>query len=297
MGFLSNAISSIGKVAATALDYISAPAAKPVTTFTKGISAGAAEVKAQRQTGLTISQGVKQIGTIVATGAIAAGAVLAAAPAAATGAAGAAIRSGLVSVATSAIPKSTGGKIIAGALAIPVAAAVISHPSTAVKTISGIANVETNLIKVGISPTKENVKELVTENPIIIGGATALLGAAAIKTILPSATSYLQSQKVEAQTKAIEEQTKVLIADNNLFSVVDKSASFTPATSETPMSPKSPTTAQTSTINKQITRKKAKKKQIMPSINQNVNVLVSNKSSSIGIKSTKRYINKEILAR
>jgi hypothetical protein len=276
MGFLS----SIGKALSTTLDYISAPLAKPVTTFTKGISAGAAEVKAQRETGLTVSQGLKQIGVIAGTTAIAAGAVLAAAPASATGAAGAAVRSAVISTAKAAVPTTTKGKIIAAVAAPVVIGAVIREPAATAKVIaqapSQLAQFGGDVAGFAANPSVESAKQIVKESPIISAAVGVVVAGAAAAAILPAISSA-------RQTAAIKEQTEVIGG----IGVVDKSQGYfdTPASNNSPI-PQTPAT-ETMKTGTTATRKRRKTAKQPMNISQKVNIAISNRSNS----QTKRYLN------
>lgn len=279
-------LSSIGKGLSKALDYISAPLAKPVTTFTKGISAGAAEVKTQRETGLTLGQGAKQIGVILGTTAVAAGAVLAAAPAASTGAAGAAVRSAVVSTAKAAVPTTTKGKVIAAVAAPVVIGAVVREPAAAAKVISQapsqLAQFGGDVAQFATNPSVDTAKQIIKESPVISAAVGVAVAGAAAAAILPAVSSA-------RQTSAIKEQTEVL--KDGSISVVDKSKGYfdTPATNESPI----PQLPQTKTISAGTTAKKKRKKKAAPqvqNISQRVNIAIANRHS-VGNTSTKRYLN------
>jgi len=278
--------SRLGKSVSKALDYISAPLAKPITTFTKGISAGAAEVKAQREKGLTISQGLKQIGVIAGTTAVAAGAVLAAAPAASTGAAGAAVRSAVVSTAKAAVPTTLKGKAIAAVAAPVIIGAVINQPAkiaeAVVKTPSALVNVGGNIANLAADPSIENIKTLVKENPVIVGGAAAAAAIVGAKTILPAIVTSRQIAATEKQTEAIEAATAGMSGGGI-------SATQQQITPQLPATERIVTTA-TTTSKK---RRKAAKKAVIQPISQRVNVVVQNKNTAYGIKN---YLKRSVYA-
>lgn len=279
-------LSSIGKAVSTALDYISAPLAKPVTTLTKGISAGAAEVKAQRETGLTVTQGLKQIGVIAGTTAVAAGAVLAAAPAASTGAAGAAVRSAVVSTAKAAVPTTTKGKIVAAVAAPVVIGAVVREPAAAAKVVaqapSQLAQFGGDVAQFATNPSVETAKQIIKESPIISTAAGIAIAGATAAAILPAVSSA-------RQTAAIKEQTEVIKETG--VQVVDKSQGYfdKPAANDNPI-PQLPQTKEVSS-GTTATRKKRKSKPKQPQIiSQRVNIAIANRNNS-GNTSTKRYLN------
>jgi len=201
------------------------------------------------------------------------------------------------SVASKIIPKSTVGKVAAVALAVPAATAVVSNPSVISKVVGGVINVESNLIKTAASDKQNigsNLKELVTENPIIVGSAVAAAAIFGVKSALPTITGLLTSEKIEEQTEAIEAQTAVIKeigaggagGAGTTGSLVSEKAISTneemPLTTET-------TTIQTGKKK----RRKAKAKQSMPSMKQSLNVLINNRNSTQRIN--KNYIKRELL--
>lgn len=267
---VSSAAKVVGKSTAKALDYVSAPLAKPVTTFTKGISAGAKEVEAQRKSGLSVSQGVKQIGVITGTTAVAGAAVLAAAPAASTGAAGAAVRSVALSLGKALIPPTTKGKVVAAVVALPIAGAVIRRPeetlSSIGKTPSALVNVGGNIADLVADPSAANVKQLVTENPVIVGGAAALGAIALGKTIFPAIATARQTEAIQEQTEAIKDATGNLptFSTGKETPTYSSPVALTPATKEiTPL--------------KATTTKRRKRTKTKPqSVSQRVSIVFDN---------------------
>lgn len=292
MGFLS----SLGKGISKALDYISAPLAAPITTFTKGISAGAAQVKETREkiaaTG-DIKLAAKTTATIIASTAVAAGAVLAAAPAASTGAAGAAVRSAVVSTAKAAIPTTTKGKIIAAVAAPVVIGAVVREPAAAASAVSkapsALANIGGNIAEFAVNPSLETAKQIVKENPVLaVGGLVAGVGAAGV-AVAPAISGYLTREELEKQTAAFERQANAAEAalGQGGVSVVDKSQGYfdTPASNNAPI-PQTPAT-ETLKTGTTTTRKRRKTTKQPMNISQKVNIAIQNRTGN----STKRYLN------
>ncbi len=187
-------------------------------------------------------------------------------------------------VVKSIIPKSTLGKVAASALVLPAAASIISNPQTVKKGASGVFNVEKNLIKVGRNPTGENIKELITENPIIVGaaaGAAALIG-------LKGASGAIASL---VNTKAIKENTQVTQAAQTTQGKVLPAEVAAPV----PVTPATQTIEATklSDPTKSTKRRKSKRREAV--INNRVNVLISNRNNNTGIRATKRIIKRDVL--
>jgi hypothetical protein len=200
-------------------------------------------------------------------------------------------------VVTAVTPKTLGGKAIAALSVLPVATAIIKNPQVITKTAGGIVNLESNLIKTAADPSLTNLKNTITENPIIAGAAGLLIGGAALKTILPAAGSLLTAKRTGEQTEAIMEQTAAIqeatgsMSQPNLIKVSDLS-------SKTPDTPPTPATQPLNSVGtgSKTSRRRARKAK-PTSINQSVRVNVINSSRSIGISQTKKYINKELLVR
>jgi len=192
-----------------------------------------------------------------------------------------------VSIASKLVPSSLLGKVGLGAIAVPAVIAVVSHPSTVTKAATGIVNVEGNLIKVAANPSVESVKELVTENPIIVGTAAAAAAIFGVKAAVPAITGLLTAERVEEQTAAIREQTEVIkdVGAGTTALVPEKAIS----TNE-----EKPVETQTTTIQTgKRKRRKAKAAQITPSMKQSLNVLINNRYSANRIN--KNYIKRELL--
>lgn len=186
------------------------------------------------------------------------------------------------SVLKAVVPTTAKGKVVAGVLALPAATAIVKNPTIISQGVSSAFNVEKNLIKTAANPSIANIKETITENPILLGGA-ALIGAGSLVSKIAPAVATAR------QTEAIQEQTEVLKA------ATEKDIPF----SIQEISPKAPTTPQTAVIQPtskvSTKRKKRSTKALMPSINQNVSVIVQNKNNNVGIKATKKYLNANIL--
>jgi hypothetical protein len=201
------------------------------------------------------------------------------------------------SIATSLIPKTVVGKVATVAAVPIVAGAVISKPAESAKALisapSSLSNFGGNVATLIADPSIENAKTVFKENPVI----SSTIVAGTVATVGLGAGSLISNA---LNTKAVKENTE---ATKSTFSAMPVSSSQTlPSTSaaspvSTPVT--APITPQTQivTVGTKASSKKRKKvkKQIMPSIKQNVNVIVQNRNSSVGIKQTKKYLNKEIL--
>jgi hypothetical protein len=190
------------------------------------------------------------------------------------------------------IPSSLTGKIVVGALAVPAAVAVVSHPSTVTKTVSGVLNVEKNLIKVAAEPNVENVKNLVSENPVIVGGAVSVGSIA----LLRGATGLL------ANTGATIANTIATKENTGATEPTTAAGQIPVGTIEPALVPEKaistneeiPATTATTTIKTGKKRyRKAKVKQITPSMRQSLQVLINNRNSANRIN--KNYIKRELL--
>lgn len=196
------------------------------------------------------------------------------------------------SVVKALIPATTKGKIILGAGTLLTAGAVIKQPAktidTALNLPSGIVNVGGNIANLVAEPSAENLKNLVTENPLIVG-AGVVAGAVALgKGIIPAIATARQTEAIKEQTQAIENQTNQLPTTT--------SEQITQPQKVIPTSSTLPSGAPTQVITSSTPRKRRKastiKEKERGNINQRVNIMVSSKSNSTGITQTKRYLNR-----
>ena len=189
------------------------------------------------------------------------------------------------------LPTTTKGKIVAAAATPVVIGATISQPSkvaqAVVDTPKGLFNVGGNLGNLVAEPSIKNVKTLVTENPVIVGGAIAAAAAVGAKGIIPAIATARQTEAIQEQTKAIQSVSPpgLLVESTKEKDIL----TLPPATNITPI----PQTPQTKTISPTTTRRKKRKsvKTLPQNITQKVNVLVNNDNR----RATKNYINREVL--
>jgi len=184
-------LSSIGKTVTKALDVNQALFANPKTFFISGPNAAIAKTQSTSPTKNAVAITKN---TAIATVGILAGASTAG-------------RAAIASVAKLFVPK-TATQAIAATVAVPVAAKVLSTSSKArsavVNAPSSISNVGENLGKLIDNPSISGAKELITENPLLIGGtAAAALGGAAL-ALAPTLATH-------QNTKAIQENSQQMI--------------------------------------------------------------------------------------
>lgn len=281
MGILSSLKSAVTKT----LDITTFATAHPITSISSAIKGTYAQEQAKFYT-QPVSKQITQIITTTGTAALA---VVGA------GAVGTAAKAGtLTSSASKLIPTTIKGKII-GAVATPIVAGVIiSQPLKAAEAISktpaALTNVGANIGNLVANPSLSNVKTLFTENPLLVGGAVAGAAILGAKTIIPAITSARQIEATQEQTKAIEGATAGLGKETATGSVFGNEAKY----------PQTPATTEVKPLTNGTTRRKTRRtSKTMPQIiNQRVNVMVSNRSSSVGIRGvthTNKYLNREML--
>jgi hypothetical protein len=279
MGLLSSIKKAVTKVAIgaadVALNKVPAVFSHPITAITKGVGAAETKLYGTREAPTSLKS--------QATDVIKAGAAY-----------GVAAVAGLTSVGRAVvakvIPTTTKGKVIAAA-AVPVAAtAIINKPSLIVEAPSKILNFQSNVGEFIAEPSIQKAKDIATENPLItaaVGGAAAV---AVGKTILPAIATYRQTEAIQEQTEAIQAAT------SGGITVIDKSQPI-PISSIAPQTPVMPQT-QTISAGGTSTSKRRKRRASKPaiaSVNQKVNVIVNNRSSSVGIQN-KRYLKEAVFA-
>jgi hypothetical protein len=224
----------------------------------------------------------------------------------AVAAAGAAVAasSSATAIATKLIPTTTKGKVIA-AVATPVAAgAIIEKPKETTKAIislpSNLANVGANIADLATDPSLSNAVDLVKENPVIVGGAVAAAGTAAIVGVSNLVSGTLTRREMREQTAAFEEQAqaakeqvKILQNATTLPTTTNQVQSI-PATTGSSPAAASPVLPQTQTItattgSSSTKRKKSSRKPLQSKISQSVRVNVIGVSSAN--RTYKKYLN------
>jgi hypothetical protein len=191
------------------------------------------------------------------------------------------------------IPSTAKGKVLTVLAAPVVAGAVINQPGKTADLLinapSSLSNFGGNVANFAANPTIENIKTIIAENPLISGGVAAGVVIAGASAIIPAITTSRYIGAVNEQTEAIREQTA-----SNLTSSGVLVGSSTQYASETPITPATQT-VQAGGTRTSTSRKKRSSKAIIPSVSQKINVVVSNRANSTGIKQTKRYLNNRIL--
>ena len=264
MGWFSKIKSSASK----ALDIISAPLSQPVTTFTKGIGAGALAVKKSRariRSGDKL-EAVKNVAKTIGTTAAIGGAVLAAAPSAATGSAGVVSRNIVKSAAKKSSSFLFGSPARAATTTIG-AGALAASPTLRKTTVE----LPKTLFKTGSSLGKtieksKDKKDLsnIASKAITLGAGAALIGGGAL--VAKKVVDKIQQPKIEKTPKISQPKT---------FSAQPVQAATYTIPKETPG---------------QVKEKPPKTSEKPMSVNQTVNVKVSQKQS-------KKYINAVAIAR
>lgn len=292
MGLLSNIVSGVKKsVVGKALDTLSAAFIKPAETIqailspTKTVAQVIQKVDAQPLS--------KNITATVINTAVAATAVIG------VGAAIKAVQAGTLLPAL--IPATTKGKVIAAVAAPIIIGAVANQPAKTAEAVinapTALGNVGGNIASLIADPSLENLKTLVKENPVIVGGAVAAgavaAGAAATSLVSAALTRSEMKQQTaafERQATAAEELLKTGSQTTNLVAATPTEEPITVVdkTYHAEGAPVAPSTQKVSSKSS-IKRKKRILKPSMQNISQRTNVIVQNRN--IGT-TTKRYINR-----
>lgn len=304
--YVASAVKSIPAKAVAVLDINKAAFTNPVTLVTKGVKAAVAESNKLTP--------VQATGRIATTTAIAAGTILSVGTTA-----GKAVASKVI---TSVIPKSTIGKVAAGAVAFTAAPIIVANVQKSPETADKILNVPQNALDLqkdlyqgAKEPSLEVATQFLKEHPYF-SSAAALTGLAALGF---GATKALSIYTTWQNTQAMQEGTKELIKEKETQNKTPTPAPIPATPSITPIAaapaaapslnstvpaaasaPTTPPTPQTQVVrvggsSTSTKRKKRSSKAVMPSVRQSVNVIVQNRSSSTGIRQSKRYLNKELL--
>lgn len=216
---------------------------------------------------------------------------------AALGVAGIAAK-GIAATASSLIPSTIKGKIIAAVAAPVIIGAVVQEPAKITKIVtkapSELAQFGGDIAKFVSDPSLESAKQIIKESPVISGVVAAAaavgIGAAAV----PAISGYLTREEMEKQTAALEAQVKATEATNvGAISTLPYPSSTAPA--PIPVTPQTET-VMAGGIKVSPRRKRRISVAVMPSVRQNVNVIVQNRNFSTGIRHTKNYLNYMVLA-
>lgn len=192
-------------------------------------------------------------------------------------------------VAKAVTPKTPKG-IVTAAIATPVVfGAVLKEPTKTIKAAvsapSELAQFGGDIATFAANPSVSNAKNIIEQSPLISAAAGIVAGAGIIKAGSSIIGGALQREAIQDQTKTLE-----------------AALTSKPMTSITPISPQTPITPATQPLiataggNTRVSTKKRSRSQAKPSnINQRINLIVSSRSNSTGIKPTKRIINREVL--
>ncbi len=178
------------------------------------------------------------------------------------------------------IKSAVGGTLLAGALVAQPAKTI----SAISQTPSSIANVGGNIANLIAEPSVENLKELVTENPVIVGGAIAGAAILGAKTIIPAITGARTIDAMQEQTAAIKESTGALLDAPITSKTTGKEVVAT--NQETPKSAETTRIVSTKSTG---TRKKRKKKASIPENYNKININIDNDTFNNGRYSKKKY--------
>jgi hypothetical protein len=106
------------------------------------------------------------------------------------------------------LPTSKKG-VIASVVAAPIIGGVVAKAPA--KTLGAVANAPSALFNVGANtgslisdPSIGNLKNLVTENPVIVGGTAAVAAALLVKGLAPTILATRQTDAIRDQTEAIK---------------------------------------------------------------------------------------------
>lgn len=278
-------LSSIGKGIAKGLDVLTVSLAHPVQTATAVVSK-----KSTVQDVVTshfaqpLKEQIKDIvlGTAGIAATVVGGAAIGGAAKAGT------LAPKVVSVAKALIPATAKGKVIAAVAAPVVIGAVAKEPvksvTAAIKAPSQLAQFGGDVASFAADPSLSSAKQIVTESPLISAAAGLIVAGGIGKVAAPIISGALTRE-------AIQEQTEALTGGG--INVIDRSGEFKamPVAENNAPVPQTPQTQKiSSTTAKRKTRRA--KKAVIPSVNQRVNVIVSNRSNSVGMKN---YLKREVL--
>lgn len=276
-------LSSLGSVATKALNTLTVAIAHPIET-TKAVVSSKTTVQdvITKHFDQPLTKQITQ--TVLGTAGIAA--TIAGGAAISTAAKAGTLLSKTATVAKALVPATTKGKVVAAAVAPIVATAVIQKPSLIVEAPSKVLNFQTNVGSLLADPSLSKAKEVIAENPVI---STALLGAGVLtlgKGVAGTVASISNTLAIKESTKTTKEAISQLPSAaapvEDVIKVTDLSKPLSSTTPQTPITPQ--TQVATAGVSKTTKRRRYKPK--IASMNQRMNVIISNKNH------TERYLNK-----
>lgn len=295
MGIIGNLINKVGssKIGQKvfqpggAVDIITKPiqavgviVSHPITTVTKGYGAAKQEVLGE-SVEKSIGKVLLNTGTVAAavlTGGTAAG------------------RTAATTIAKSLVPK-TAKQLAVTAVAAPVAIGVISQTK---KPLTALAEAPGKLTAFGKDvgtfiedPTIKNAEAILKENP----GVSIALGAGAVAAGAGALITGIGAVENIRTRESVVDLTKQLSTQQPTFALSPVGETPLPANPQVAQTPVVAQTQVQSSLNGKVRRRKRKSMRSFPSINQRVNVVVQNKNTSTGIRtSNKNYLKREIYA-
>lgn len=191
---------------------------------------------------------------------------------------------GALNVAKSIVPKSTGGKLVAGLLAPIGVSAVISNPQSIGKSAKAVYDFESTGISIATGSTGlvQGVKDYVVEHPVASAVGAGAVGLLIAKAVAPAVAGFSQTQAIKEQTEVLREQsqgTPQQSGETTLAYPQDAVNSSSGMQAPLPLVPETGTSQGK-------TRRKSRSEPRRQTISQRVQVNVINN------KVTKRYLNK-----
>lgn len=227
----------------------------------------------------------KVLGTAI-TGVGAATGIAAVGASAAATATAAKLGKGIGSTALGVVKKNP----ITTAIAAPIVyGAIKENPKEAAKVLvkapSDLANFGSNVSNLIVDPSMENVKETITENPILSAAIPTLAAAPIIRSVLPVVTNLQTQEKIEDLKEDLSKN--VTAAPSNQTQSIPATTGSSP-TATSPVLPQTQTITAT-TGSASTKKKKTSRKPLQSKISQSVRVNVVGVSSANRI--TKKYLN------
>jgi len=179
------------------------------------------------------------------------------------------------------------GTKVAIAVATPAAiGTIVREPATITKAPAAIANFEKNVYELAKDPSVANVKDLVTENPIIAGGVAlavtgASLGSAAVIASNLSNTSALKENTASMQLPSESKYKEIKETPLSSPSYPMVAGSDTPVTPATQVVGKSASSS--------IAKRSSKTRARTSNISNNLRVQIINQPKSLYTHSIRRF--------
>jgi len=189
-----------------------------------------------------------------------------------------------LSIGKTLVPKTLAGKAIAAVTVPLVVTNIVSNPIKSAQTAGKGVDAYKDALVLASNPSISSGIDYVKEHPVASAAAGLITAAAVGKGVAGAVATTLNTQAVRENTQSSINNSLPLTTSNG-----DISSTQLPTSNILPQVP----ATQTLSSSKRVSGGKRRKKSILPSVNQRVNVIVQQRSNNT--HTIKRYLNRQVL--